>query len=187
MKKWLKLIFGCVVVLAALGAGGFLYWKFTHPVVNPVVIDAVLREADELSVSELEFNGYCQFKDTGLLFMRGDFLMTYTAVARYGINLSGVHSKVDNKDKIVSVKIPKAKILDVKVTKQSYYNQGFAPFNPDSKEDADKARLKVENDARKNPAVLSSLKYANKRSVALISTLIGQSLPKGWKTQVEVQ
>ena len=83
-----------------------------------------------------------EYKDEGIMFInRSDFVMVYEATARVGIDVKKVKVDVNNLLKTVTVTIPKAEVLDVKVDMDSikYFDTKFALLNVDYKEDANKA------------------------------------------------
>lgn len=150
MKK--KLFEGAliaVVVLVLFVGGMYLLNMMNEPKITAGYVNGVLRESDELSVAELEYQGFDWYKDEGGIpfINQGNFLMTYTAVAKYGISLDNVTAKVKDNEKVVILEIPKAKILDVDVKKSDYYSEKFAPLNFDDKQDADRAHAQVEENA----------------------------------------
>lgn len=190
MKKKLIKVGLIVIIIAVLIIGGmFLQNQMNGPKITSGYVNGVLRGLDELGVAELEYQGFHLYEDKGGIpfFNQGNFLMTYTAVAKYGINLEDVTAKVNDENKVVIIEVPKAKILDVDVEKSDYYSEKFAPFNFDDKKDADKAHAQVEKEAQTNSAVLSALSYANARSKSLMVNLLSKTLPDGWKVEVKTK
>ena len=90
--------------------------------------------------------------------------------------------------KKVTIRIPKAKILDVKVDQKNikYYDKKFSLFNFDSLEDANKAVAKAETEAMKDIAKLGVLEMADNQAETLIRGLVEPLVPDEYEIVVEV-
>ena len=107
---------------------------------------AKLQSASELTTAKLNFTGMSKYNDKGVAIInKSNFIMVFEATARAGIDVKEIKIKSDDFNKKVIVEIPEAKILDVKVDLNSikYFDQKFALFNFNSKEDANKANALV--------------------------------------------
>lgn len=158
--------------------------------IDTTYILAKLEKSSELTTAKLTYDGYSWYKDTGIaLINRGDFMMVYTATARAGIDISKVKITTDYITKTIIISLPKAEILDIKVDPGSikYYDEKFALFNFDKKEDANDAQKKAEEKARTDLENFGILKSANEQAEVLIKGLIQDIIPKGYTLKVKQQ
>jgi len=149
---------------------------------------ARLEKSSELTTSKLTYTGFSEFKDSGIkVINRSDFIMVYEATARAGIDVKDVKIEDDKITKTVWISIPKAKILDVKVDSKNikYYDEGFALFNFNSKEDANKAVALAEESAKKDLKKMGILEMANSQAEALIKGLIQDLVPDKYEIKVK--
>lgn len=153
-------------------------------------IIAKLEKASELTTAKLTYNGFSKYTDNGITIInKADFLMVYTATARAGIDIKEVKVTSNNITKTVLISIPKAKILEVKVDPKSikYYDEKFALFNFDAKEDANKAQAMAEDKAKEDLKSMGILEMADSQSEALIKGIIQDLIPQGYKLKIEKQ
>ena len=151
-------------------------------------IIARLENASELTTAKLHYTGMSEFEDDGIGFINGsDFKMVYEATARAGIDVSDIKVDVDNFNDVVWLTIPKAEILEVKVDMDSikYFDEKFALFNFNSKEDANKANAQVEEKAKEELKNMGILEMADSQAEALIKGLIQDVIPKGYEIKVK--
>jgi len=154
---------------------------------NTKYIIAKLEEASELTTAKLTYTGFSEYKDKGIAIInRSDFLMVYKATARAGINVKDVKVESNSITKTILITIPKAEILEVKVDpgEITYYDEGFALFNFNSKEDANKAQKLAEEKAIDELKNMGILKMADDQAEALIKGLIQDVIPKGYTIKV---
>ena len=147
-----------------------------------------LQEASELTTAELTYKGFAEFQDEGTLFInRSDFKMIYVATARIGIDIKDVQVSADDGKKVIYVSIPKATVLDVKVDRENiqYFDETFSLFNPDQKEDADRAVSLAEQQTKEELIAMGNLKMADTQAVALIKGLLINAIPKGYTIEVQ--
>ena len=113
--------------------------------------------------------------------------MTYEANARVGIDLEEVEIEVDNPNKLVTLSIPKAEILDVKIdpNKIKYYDTKFALFNVNEKEDGNKAQALAEEQAYKDLTEMGVLESANEQALTLIKGLLQNAVPSDYEYKVK--
>ncbi len=152
--------------------------------VNSEYIIARLQKSSELTTAKLEYTGMSEFNDSGITFIsKADFIMVYKAMARAGIDVEDIKVNVDNISKTVFLTIPKAKILDVKVdaSQIKYFDEDFALFNVDPKEDANKAVELAEKEAKKELANIGVLQMADTQAEALIKGLIQDAVPNNYE------
>lgn len=175
----------CIVIIAiiVIGGGLFLTRKKTREVDTTYLV-AKLEKASELTTTKLTYNGFSKYTDTGIkVINRSDFLMVYTASARAGIDVKEVEISSNKITKKINVKLPKAKILEVKVDPASikYYDTKLALFNFDSKEDANEAQALAEKNAMEELKKMGILESADEQAESLIKGLLQESIPDDYE------
>lgn len=176
-------IFGVAVLSIIL-----LIANNTTQEVDTTYIIAKLEEASELTTAKLTYTGFSEFKDNGVAIInRSDFLMVYQATARAGIDIKDIVITSDKITKTIWITIPKAEILEVKVDPNGikYYDEGFALFNVNSKEDANRAQAQAEAKAKEELATMGILKMADDQSEALIKGLLQDAIPEGYEMKIK--
>lgn len=192
VTKTLKSKVGRIVCVAFLGViilsiVMVLNYNDKHEVDTEYLM-AKLQKSSELTTAKLEYTGFTKFKDEGIIILnRSDFLMVYTATARAGIDIKNVKVDADKITKTIWITIPKAEILDVNVDPQkiTYYDEKFALFNIDQKEDSDRAQALAEDEAKKELAKMGILKMADDQAETLIKGLLQGSIPEGYEIKVK--
>ena len=169
------------VVLLALYIWLFVY--NSEPKITSERLNLMLSESSELTAAKLNGKGYSMYEDDGIpIINSSDFLMIYDYTVRAGFDVEDVEVDVNNLTKTVTVKIPKSRILDAKVEVNSmkFYDEDFALFNVDEKEDLQRALTAAEVDVYKDSAESGILEYADNHSAALIKGIIGNVIPKDY-------
>jgi hypothetical protein len=189
MFKKIKAIIAIILVIG-IGVVGVLAYQKYNAKVDTEVIKQILEESSELTTAKLTLQGSKQFKDRGVkIFNRGDFILLYEATVQAGIDLSEI--KIDNneKNKKVTISIPKAEILSVSINpdKNKFIGEKFAVFNFDKKEDASRAQSEALKDAKKQAAKSGVLELADKQSAKLIEGLIGKAVPDTYELEIVVE
>ena len=164
----------------------FLYNK--EEKITSSYLGTKLTKVGELTTVKLNYTGFLEYHDKGIpVFNKSDFLMTYEANARVGIDLEEVEIEVDNLNKIVTLSIPKAEILDVKIdpNKINYYDTKFALFNVNEKEDGNKAQALAEEQAYKDLTEMGVLESANEQALTLIKGLLQNVVPSDYEYKVK--
>ena len=188
-KKHKKLTIAILVVLAvavlsiilAVSSNKELYIEDTTFLLNE------LQKASDLTTAKLNTTGFSKIKDNGIwLLSRSSFLMTYNATVEAGIDLDKVTVEADNDFKNIIVSIPKAEIQSVKVDSNSikYYDEEFALFNVDQKEDANRAVVQAEKEAKKQAKNLGILELADSQSETLVKGILANAIPDGYSVVV---
>ena len=160
------------------------------PKVNVETMIATLQESSELTTAKLTFRGLAEYTDTGIKILnRADYKMLFKATARIGIDIKDV--KIDKQPigKNIIVRIPKATILDVKIHTGKedikFFDEGFALFNVNEKEDQNAALQLAEKAAIKEIEEMGSLKMADDQAAALIKGVLANAIPDGYKIVVK--
>lgn len=181
----------CVAILVIIVVSIIILCTYNkEQEVDTNYIVATLEEASELTTAKLKYTGFTKFEDTGIAIInKSDFLMVYKATARAGIDVKNVEVKPNNITKKIIVTIPKAEILEVKVDPKSikYYDEKFALFNINSKEDANKAQALAEEEAKKELAGMGILKMADDQAEALVKGLLQDTIPEGYELEIHKQ
>ncbi|NLC97320.1 MAG: DUF4230 domain-containing protein [Erysipelotrichaceae bacterium] len=144
-------------------------------IISSTSIINTLSKSSELTTAKITFKGVVEYSGEGTSFIdKTEFLMTYEATARAGIDMSNVKVKVDNENKKVIITIPKATIQDVKVDASTirYYNQKFKLFSLNDKEEANKAQILAEEEAKKEFAKMGVLEFADKQAEDVLKGIL---------------
>ena len=176
-----------LVAIIALGVVAVCLREPKHSLDMSSII-AKLEKSSELTTAKLTYTGMSEFKDSGITFInKADFIMVFEATARAGIDVKEVKVEADDTNRIVQITLPKAKVLDVKVNMDSikYFNEKFALFNVDPKEDANKANALAEEAAKKEVAEMGILEMADQQAEALITGLIQDAVPKDYVIKIK--
>jgi hypothetical protein len=112
--------------------------------------------------------------------------MVYTATVRAGINIDEVKIESNNIDKIY-ITIPDAQIQEAKVDPSSikYFDEKFALFNVNGKEDSNKAIVLAEGAAIEEAANTGILELANSQSETLIKGILANAIPDGYIIEIK--
>jgi len=174
------------IILALISFGVFFIFNDEEEVDTSYII-AKLENSSELTTVKLNYTGMTEYKDSGIkIINRSDFVMVYDATARVGIDVKEIRVDVDNIKNIVWLTIPKARILDVKVDSGNikYFDEKFALFNVDSKEDANKAIYLAEQGATIELAGMGILEMADNQAEILLKGLLQDVVPKNYEIKV---
>lgn len=177
------IVFATIVLVVTL-----LLTYDKEPEVDTTYLIAKIQESSELTTAKLEYTGFSKFKDDGIpIINRSDFLMVYTATARAGIDVKNVKVDADKLTKTIWITIPKAEILEVHVEadKITYYDEKFALFNVDKKEDSDRAQVSAEEKAKKELEKMGILKMADDQAETLLKGLLQGAIPEGYTMKVK--
>ncbi len=186
-----KIIFIIVIVLIIIIVGlvlrATLFNKeasadFTH-------LNMLLEKSSELTTAKLKITGIENYKDAGAMILnRSDFTMVYSATIRAGVEIKEVkiESSTMNPKEIVIV-MPKAKVFDCHVDQNEiqYFDEKFALFNVDSKEDANKACALAEQDGIKEAEATGILEFAETEAEYVIKDILNPALPEGYTLTIK--
>lgn len=181
-KKSGKIVLVVISVLLVISIVICLMFNFSAKV-DTEYLNALVKKSSELTTAKLKYTGMTEYTDEGLpIFNRADFVMVYTATIRAGINVDEVIVTADDPNKIIYIEIPEATIQDVNIDTSTikYYDQGFALFNADEKEDNNKAVAMAEEAAKKEAASMGVLELANEQSETLIKGILANAIPDGY-------
>ena len=178
-----------LVLVAIIAVGIVLLCTYNRKEkIDTDYIIAQLEKSSELTTAKLKYTGLSKFEDAGIEFInKSNFRMLYKATARAGIDVKDVKIEADDITHTLWLTIPKAKIIDIDVDMNSieYFDEKFALFNVNSKEDANKAVVLAEEEARKELANMGILEMADEQSEALIKGLIQELVPHKYEIKVK--
>lgn len=134
---------------------------------------AKIENVSELVGAKMIYTGLASYEKGKIpLINKKSFSMIYRADIRAGIDINEVDVNV-NKETIV-IKLPKADVLDVKIVPESikFYDEKYALFNWEDKEDTVAAVKAAEEDVRATIEVQELCERACEQSKMLIEALI---------------
>lgn len=185
-KKSRIILFSIIaLVLIALCTLPFIYHR--KSAVDTDFLNSLLSKSSELTAAKLKITGMSEFHDEGVKFLnKSDFIMVYTATVRAGINIDEVKIESNNIDKIY-ITIPDAQIQEAKVDPSSikYFDEKFALFNVNGKEDSNKAIVLAEGAAIEEAANTGILELANSQSETLIKGILANAIPDGYIIEIK--
>ena len=137
---------------------------------------------------KLNYKGFAKYEDEGVVLLnRANFSMLYKATARIGVDVKKVSVKADDVRRIVYVTIPKAEVQDVKVDASSieYFDESFAIFNVNEKEDGNKAIALAEEAAKKEIHEMGGLQMADAQAATLVKGILANAIPDDYTIEVK--
>lgn len=160
------------------------------PTVDTESMLATLQESSELTTAKLTFRGLAEYEDAGIQFLsRADYKMLFRATARIGIDVSKIEVDKDETAGQIIVKIPKAEVLDVKIHTGEgdiqFFDEKFALFNFNAKEDQNAAIALAEESAMKEIEETGSLKMADDQAASLVKGILANAIPDGYEIVVK--
>lgn len=178
-----------LVILAVIALGTFILFIYNFQAkVDTEYLNALVSKSSELTTAKLNYTGMTKYTDEGIsIINKADFTMVYKATVRAGINVDEVEITSDDDKKIIYVSIPKASVQEVKIDTSSiqFFDQGFALFNTDEKEDNNKAISLAEDAAKKEAASMGVLELADEQSATLIKGILANAIPDGYIIEVK--
>lgn len=164
------------------------------PDIDVTYLNTALKEASELTTAKLKINGLVDFKDTGIIILnKSDFTMKYTADISAGIDMSKVEIKnddIDHENKKIIVEIPKAIVFKPNVYHGDkyikFYDEKFALFNVNEKEDLSRALAMAEKDAESEAVENGLLELADKQSETLVKGILSDAVSQfGYSIEIK--
>lgn len=161
-----------------------IYVKKPH--INTDYLYSVLTESSELTTCKMHVNSILKYFDKGIkLFNRSDFIMTYDVAINAGVDISKIVITVDEENLLVKVNLPNSKVFDAYIANPEsieYFDEGFAPFNPDSKKDANRAQAMAIDDAKEKALNMGIFAYADKNAETAVRAVLGEIVAKSGYT-----
>lgn len=196
LKKIGQIILALVIIFVILVVAGFFLKKKVGTIFSPSFLSKLPGYNDKASITteyvkkkfseestlvtqKLTLEGYSNYNDEGVpILTKGDFVITYKAEVTAGINVKNIDVDVDQKNRVIHLKVPEAEIFSVKVDPSSvqYHDESVAIFNFDPKEDSDKAEALAEQDAKQKAQECGLLKIANDSAKSLLKGILEDSV-----------
>jgi len=138
------------------------------PQITSAMLAQKLEGASDLTSARLTYQGVIHYDDGGIPFLtQKKYTMVYSAEVEAGIDLSGVEIEVT--DDTVKVKLPDVDVEDPVVDMDSieFYDDSFALFDWETKEDGIDAVKEAEKDCKEkiDIASLEGEAYENAKKV----------------------
>ncbi len=161
-----------------------------EPKVDTTSLITTLQESSELTTAKLTFRGLAEYEDTGIKILnRADYKMLFRATARIGIDIKEVEIDKEPIGKSIIVRIPKATVIDVKIHTGKddivFYDEDFALFNFNEKEDQNAMIELAEKSAMKEIQEMGSLKMADDQAATLVKGILANAIPDGYEIVVK--
>lgn len=123
------------------------YYEDKSSVVTSDYIISKLKQIDDLAVSKTTYEGYVEIADTEGLFSK-TIILRYEAYLKAYVDLNSARVEVDDKNRVIKITIPHAKMGDVNVDDENYklYNPEFILFKSDNIEAVKKGLVYAETD-----------------------------------------
>lgn len=190
-------IISIVLVAVIVATVGIIAINTKKAKVDTQLLINTIEKSSELTTSKLTITGYAEYTDTGISFLtKSDFKMLYKATVRIGIDIEDVKIDKNIVNKKIVVNIPKAEVLDVKILEGKdkdgkdylrFFDEKFALFNVNEKEDLSTALALAEESAIKEVEEMGSLKMADEQSAVLIKGILANAIPNGYEIVVKQQ
>ena len=174
---WIIGVLGTLLVLIIAGIAVFFVVKnqlAKKPKISSSYIVSKLEDASDLTTARLQYTGLVKYDDEGIPFLtQKKYSMIYSAEMEAGIDLSKVEVGVS--DDLVIVKLPDVVVEEPVVDPDSveFYDESFALFNWDSKQDGVDA-IKIARKDCKEKADTDGLKAkAYENAKELVGQILG--------------
>lgn len=172
-----KVIFGIgAIALVVLGFVGAQVWnKAMEPSVSlsATSIQEQLIDSSELATSKLEYRGLVRYENGDIDFLtKKGFTLVYNAEVRAGVDLSQAVVSVNGK--AITVQLPMAEVLTISIDPDSieFYDEAFALFNWDNKQDTADALVIAKQDAESKVDQVHMIEEANDQAKVLVENLL---------------
>ena len=181
-----KIIFVVAVIIIIIIAG----FKLVNleATADFTYLNQLLEKSSELTTAKLKITGIENYKDAGAMIInRADFTMIYTATISAGVDFKEVEIIPNKIAKEIKVVMPEAKVFDCHVNQEDiqYFDEKFALFNVDSKEDANKACALAEQDGIKEAEETGILEFAEMEAEYVIKDILNPAIPKGYEIIIQ--
>lgn len=177
MKRILRTIV-TVVCIVALFAAGFAVgtWNANRKngsLVSSATIQTQISHLSELATAKLDYRGIVRYENGDIAFInKKGFTMLYTAEVKAGVDLS--QASVDVSGRTITVTLPQASVqsCDIDASSLTFYDQSYAIFNWENKEDAQKALELAQSDAAEKVDETALVDTANEQAVDVVSSML---------------
>ena len=165
------------IVIIAIVVIFFTYrlTKKDEPEITNTFISEKLEAVSELTTAKLTYTGLVTYTDGTVPFLtKKEFNMLYRADVRAGIDLS--QAEIDVTDVNVKLTLPKAEIQNISVDTDSiqFYDESFALFNGEKREDTVEALKVAEEDVRENGNMEELIAQAQEQTEILLTGFLDE-------------
>lgn len=160
--------------------------RHKEPEITPASVSEQLERVSDLATARLDYRGLVRYEDGGIRFLtKKSFTMLYDASITAGIDLSKAQITVSGKK--IDVVLPKAGIqtVDVKPESLEFYDEKFALFNPERREDTVEALKAAQQNAREHAEATDLLETAQQQASLLAQEILAP-LSQGHKEPYEI-
>lgn len=163
-----------IIAIAAI----FVTYRLTkkdEPEITNTFISEKLEEVSELTTAKLTYTGLVRYTEGNIPFLtKKEFNMLYRAGVRAGIDLS--QANIDVTDSEVKLTLPKAEIQEISVDADSiqFYDESFALFNGEKREDTVEALKVAEEDVRENGNMEDLMAEAQEQTEILLTGFLDE-------------
>ena len=171
-----------VFAIGGIGIGAYSYIKYQlnkKPALTSSYITSKLQDASDLTTAEITYTGLIHYYDGGIPFLtQKKYSMLYSATIEAGIDLSGVEVEVT--DDKVTVTLPPGTVGAPQVDLDSieFYDDSFALFNWEEKEDGVDAMKEAKEDCKQKADIsgLEGKAYENAKELVrkLLEDIVGE-------------
>lgn len=149
--------------------------KKDEPEITNTFISEKLEAVSELTTAKLTYTGLVRYTEGNIPFLtKKEFNMLYRAGVRAGIDLSQADINVTDSD--VKLTLPKAEIQEISVDADSiqFYDESFALFNGEKREDTVEALKVAEEDVRENGNMEELMAEAQEQTEILLTGFLDE-------------
>ena len=163
-----------IIAIAAI----FVTYRLTkkdEPEITNTFISEKLEAVSELTTAKLTYTGLVRYTEGNIPFLtKKEFNMLYRAGVRAGIDLS--QANIDVTDSEVKLTLPKAEIQEISVDADSiqFYDESFALFNGEKREDTVEALKVAEEDVRENGNMEDLMAEAQEQTEILLTGFLDE-------------
>ena len=177
MKKVMAIII--VILLMVIAAGGTWYYlqQKSKPKVDAQGLLQRIEDCADLTTAKNYYTGLVRFEEGSVpLIDKNSFSMKYDAVISAGFDLEQVEIEVT--DDAVTVKVPKAEILDISIDPDSleFYDNRTSLFKTDRKEATKQALVEAKKDAEEHAGKKGLLEEADKHAEVIFKGILSDGI-----------
>ncbi|BFL72617.1 MULTISPECIES: DUF4230 domain-containing protein [Anaerococcus] len=181
---FLQGLIAALIVTAIAGIFGFLIKdKFAveeNDEITSDIVESSLKEVKELTTLKYHYKNVAsfessqQFQGIKLPFTTKSFLYTYEGDINAGVDLDQANASVDENNKIITIKLPDAKILSHDIDEDSImiFDEKNSVFNPMELEDYTNFRKEEEAKVEKEAVKKGLLKQASQQTDKAIKEIL---------------
>ena len=166
----------CLVLVLAAGLGLGIWidgLRHPEPELTQVSVAEQLKTASDLATARLDYRGLVRYEDGGIRFLtKKSFTMLYNACITAGIDLDKAQIEADGKE--IRITLPPAEIRELTIDPNSleFYDEKFALFNPQDRQDTVVALQEAEKDAREHAETTELLTLADQQAELVVEKLL---------------